>query len=216
MPPSSLPLGFSDRRQRDCSTILYWPCLILQFDTFVSYRIPSHWSQRDNTLLPICSHLYMQCYGNDDHLASWALGSLPIPAVFKVIGRNKTAHQQFKTSLPATNCSSVFSQRCSFFFVSLYPCRCHTVMHDVVFVDISFKNLLLLLIMAKPSIFIIFRTDECTMSWHMDIDFNSKVKTPTSIFFFCWSTWLYWLWYIYSRSLFTHPAIYVTPFSRYG
>jgi len=128
------------------------------------------------------------------------LGSRPIPAAFKVIGRWTTPHQQFNTSLPASNCSSVFSQRCSFFFFSLYPCRCHAwyFIQEVICCCWSWLS---------HQFLIIFRTDECTTSWHMDIDFNSKVKTPTLIFFFCWSTWLYWLWYIYSRSLFTHPAM---------
>ena len=66
MPPSSLSLVIEDKETYG-STIIYWPCLILQFDPFVSHVI----EPKDDTLFSVCSYLYMQCYGNDDHLASW-------------------------------------------------------------------------------------------------------------------------------------------------
>jgi hypothetical protein len=125
------------------------------------------------------------------------LGS-PIPAAFKVIGQWTTAHQQFNTSLPATNCSSVFSQRCSFFFFSPYPCKCHAwcsicwyFIQEVIFC--CYWSWL------SHQFLIIFYTDECTTSWHMDIDFNSKVKID----------------FFPSVDLHGYIGCYVTQFSRY-
>ena len=123
------------------------------------------------------------------------LGSRPIPA-FKVIGRWTTAHQQFNTSLAATNYMQFCLRRDRSFSFSLYSCRCHAwcsicwyFIREVIFC--CYWSWL------SHRFLIIFVTDECTTCWHKDIDFNSKVKmgtwhrTPTLIFFFfCWSTWL--------------------------
>ena len=107
-----------------------------------SYRIPSHWSQKRQHPSLCLFPLYMQCYGNDDHLASWLTADSCSIQGDRSMNNSTSAIQHILAGFKLQFC--LLAEMLLFLFLSVPVQVSCMIFHS--------RSYLLLLIMAKPSI----------------------------------------------------------------